>query len=148
MCGGIEYQGNKIYFPQPEAKLPIKLRHGDVVWVLWGKRQNEGPGKFPNGGWARLDSIKAGKWKPWHPRPVLIPADSFMEKDNEKKSHWIVLESGMMIQALLAERGGEKRVYVVTEETPKDYQWIHDRWPRLVRVADIAQSGNHEPRGQ
>ncbi|MFO7580503.1 MAG: hypothetical protein R6W74_09915 [Nitrosomonas halophila] len=149
MCGGIQYQGNKIYFPQPGAKLPIKLRHGDVVWVLWGKRQNEGPGKFPNGGWARLDSIKAGKWKPWHPRPVLIPADSFMEKDNEKRSHWLALESGMMIQALLAERGGEKRVYVVTEETPLEYRWIHDRWPRLVRVAEIVPtSGNQESRAR
>ena len=74
MCGGIEYQDNKIYFPQPNARLPVLLRHGDVTWVTWGKRKNEDSGKFPNGGWARLNSIKAGKWKPWHPRPVLIPA--------------------------------------------------------------------------
>ena len=30
-----------------------------------------------------MDSIKAGKWKPWRPRPVLIAADQFMEKDHE-----------------------------------------------------------------
>jgi putative SOS response-associated peptidase YedK len=136
MCGGIQYQNQKIYFPQPNAKLPVMLRHGGVIWVLWGKRVNEGPGKFPNGGWARLDSIKVGKWKPWHPKPALIPADCFLEKDHDKKSHWITLESGMFIQALLAERNDEHRVYIVTEETPPQYHWIHDRWPRLVRLSD------------
>ena len=97
MCGGIECQNHKIYFPQPDARLPVLLRHGDVTWVTWGKRKNEDSGKFPNGGWARLDSIKAGKWKPWHPRPVLIPAESFMEKDHDKQSHWITLVTGMVI---------------------------------------------------
>ena len=95
--------------------------------MLWGKRQNEGPGKFPNEGWARLDSIKAGKWKSWNPRSVLIPADSFLEKDHDKKSHWITLESRMLIQSLLDERNDEHRVYIVTEETPPQYHWIHDR---------------------
>ena len=42
----------------------------------------------------------------------------------------------MAIQALLAERDGEQRVYVVTEETPHEYHWIHDRWPRLRRLSD------------
>jgi len=42
----------------------------------------------------------------------------------------------MAIQALLAERGGEQRVYVVTQETPSEYHWIHDRWPRLIKVSD------------
>ncbi|SDX27279.1 hypothetical protein SAMN05421882_11322 [Nitrosomonas communis] len=90
------------------------LRYGGVIWVLWGKRQNEGPGKFPNGGWARLDSIKAGKWKPWHPRPVLIPADRFLEKNHDKQFYWIKLESGMLIQALLAERNDEHRVSILS----------------------------------
>ena len=136
MCGGIQYQDHKIYFPQPDAKLPVKLRNGSVTWVIWGRRKEEATGKFPNGGWARLDSIKAGKWKSWHPRPVLIPAESFMEKDQDKQSHWISLAHGMAIQALLAERDGEQRVYVVTEETPSEYHWIHDRWPRLRRLSE------------
>jgi len=67
---------------------------------------------------------------------VLIPAESFMEKDHDKQSHWITLATGMAIQALLAERDGEQRVYVVTEETPSEYHWIHDRWPRLRKVVD------------
>lgn len=136
MCGGIQYQEHKIYFPQPDARLPVLLRHGGVTWVIWGNRKKEANREFPNGGWARLDSIKAGKWKSWHPRPVIIPADSFMEKDHEEKSHWFSLAPGMVIQALLAERKGESRVYVVTEETPPEYSWIHDRWPRLKRLSD------------
>jgi hypothetical protein len=101
-----------------------------------GAIQNEGSGKFPNGGWERIDSIKLGKWKPWHPRPVLIPADSFLEKDHDEQSHWITLESGIFVQALLAERNNERRVYIVTEETPSQYHWIHDRWLRLVKLSD------------
>lgn len=80
MCGGIQYQDQKIYFPQPDARLPVLLRHGGVTWIIWGRRKEEATDKFPNGGWARLDSIKAGKWKPWVPRPVLIPAESFIKK--------------------------------------------------------------------
>jgi len=57
-----------------------------------------------------------------------------MEKDHDKQSHWISLAQGMAIQALLAERDGERRMYVVTEETPAEYHWVHDRWPRLRKV--------------
>jgi len=136
MCGGIEYQDQKIYFSQPDARLPVRLRDGDVTWIAWGRRKDEATGKFPNGGWARLNSIKSGKWKPWHPRPVLIPAISFMEKDHDSQSRWIELDKGMVIQGLLAERDKETRVYVVTIDTPPEYSWIHDRWPRLVRLTD------------
>ncbi|SFK98218.1 hypothetical protein SAMN05216302_102424 [Nitrosomonas aestuarii] len=134
MCGGIEYQGEKIYFPNPQARLPVRLRSGDVTWVTWGNRKQEANSNFPNGGWARLNSIYAGKWKPWHPRPVLIAADQFMEKDRDGQSHWIPLDSSMVIQGLLAERKNTQRVYVVTINTPPEYAWIHDRWPRLVRL--------------
>ena len=136
MCGGIEYQDQKIYFPQSDAHLPVRLRDGNVTWITWGRRKDEAIGKFPNGGWARLDSIKSGKWKPWHPRPILIVANQFMEKDHDKQSHWITLAPNMGIQALLAERGGEQRANIVTEGTPSEYHWIHDRWPRLVRLKD------------
>ncbi|MDC8445442.1 MAG: hypothetical protein LV471_05880 [Nitrosomonas sp.] len=37
---------------------------------------------------------------------------------------------------MLAERKSENRVYVVTEETPLEYSWIHDRWPRLKQLSD------------
>jgi len=107
MCGGIEYENNRIYFPNPEARLPVRLRNGLATWVTWGRREKEAIGRFPNGGWARLDSIKSGKWKPWRPRPVLIPADQFMEKDQSNQSHWMELDKSMAIQGLLAERKEE-----------------------------------------
>ncbi|MDV6344762.1 hypothetical protein [Nitrosomonas sp. Is37] len=134
MCGGIEFQHQKIYFPQLNARLPIRLRNGGVTWIIWGRRKDQDPECFPNGGWASIESIRIGKWKPWHPRPVLITADSFMEKDHEKQTHWIPLDTKMVIQGLLAERNGEQRVYVVTVNTPPEYHWIHDRWPRLVKL--------------
>lgn len=98
MCGGIEYEGHKIYFPNPEARLPVRTRDGNVSWVPWGSRDTVGRLTFPNGGWARLDSIAAGKWKPWHPRPVLIACDRFMEKDKEGISHWLDVVPQMAIQ--------------------------------------------------
>jgi len=58
-----------------------------------------------------------------------------MEKDHEGQSHWIPLDASMAIQGLLAKRNEEMRVYVVTINTPPEYAWIHDRWPRLVRLA-------------
>ena len=136
MCGGIEYQDQKIYFPQPDIRLPVRLRDGRVSWITWGRRKDEAIGKFPNVGWARLNSIKSDKWKPWHPRPVLIAAEQFMEKDHDNQFHWIELDKRMMIQGLLAERDNETRVYVVTIDAPHEYAWIHDHWPRLVRLAD------------
>ena len=47
MCGGIQYQDHKIYFPQPDARLPVKLRHGGVTWIIWGRRKEEAIGNFP-----------------------------------------------------------------------------------------------------
>ncbi len=33
----------------------------------------------------------------WHPRPVLIVADQFMEKDHDNQSHWVryVVKNGV-----------------------------------------------------
>ncbi len=36
--------------------------------------------------------------------------------------------------------------YVVTEETPPEYQWIHDRWPRLRRLSGKLLNGNSPSR--
>lgn len=39
MCGGVQYYEHKIYFPQPDTKLPVKLQGGGVTWITWGRRQ-------------------------------------------------------------------------------------------------------------
>jgi putative SOS response-associated peptidase YedK len=144
MCGGVQYtdKANKtwnIYFPSPKAALPILKKDGEIEWVKWGKRKEEGSEDNPDlkffapGGWARLDSINEGKWKCFHPVPVKIPVQSFMEKDEHKVSHWIEVPDGQVIQGLLATHDDQARVYVVTTETPPEFAWVHDRWPRLVQ---------------
>jgi putative SOS response-associated peptidase YedK len=133
MCGGIEYQGHKVYFPNPEARLTVLLKSGEITWVPWGWR-NKTDRKFVAGGWARHESILAHKWKAWHPRPVLVMCDRFMEKEEEGTSHWFDVSNGMAIQGLLAERDDTQLVYVVTEQPPPNFAWVHDRWPRLVNT--------------
>ena len=90
MCGGIKYQdkvGNDwvVYFPSPKAALPVLKRNGEVEWLKWGKRKEEPDRYFTEGGWARLTSIKEGRWARFEPSPVLLPVNAFMEKDHDKK---------------------------------------------------------------
>lgn len=140
MCGGIKYTDKDqktwaVYFPSPKAALPVLKKDGSVEWVKWGKRKEEEAPGFAPGGWARLDSIKDGKWQRYDPKPVLLPVHSFMEKDAEKVSHWFDLEPTEAIQGLIAVQNNEARVYVVTTDTPREFGYIHDRWPRLVDLA-------------
>jgi hypothetical protein len=136
MCAGIEYlepAGKvwKVYFPNPKAALPVALSNGAVEWVKWGRRKEE-EAPFVQGGWARTDSIEAGKWDKYEPQQVLLAAHSFMEKDAAKVSHWIDVPQGFAIQALIVQIEADRRLYIVTEETPPEYSWVHDRWPKLT----------------
>lgn len=134
MCGGVTfiYQGKEqtVYFPRPNAQIPVHMRTGEIQLLTWGRRQSE-QGHLPLGGWARLESIKAQRWNKFFPKPVKIAVDSFMEKDLEGKSHWFILVEGQYIQGLLASYQEERRVYVVTIE-PEVGNSIHDRWPRII----------------
>lgn len=96
----------------------------------WGRRQKQA-GQLPLGGWARLDSIYAGRWDRWQPVPVKIIVKSFMEKDLEGQSHWFDLTKGLWMQGLIARIKHEQRIYVVTI-TPEMDEAVHDRWPRLL----------------
>lgn len=149
MCGGIKYNDKagkewKVYFPSPKAALPVIKKSGEIEWVTWGKRKEENASYFPNGGWARLDSIKEGKWQRFHPTPVLLPVNSFMEKDHEKVSHWFDLKSDEVIQGLLTVHEDIARVYVVTTDTPAEFSYIHDRWPRVIQRSNQAESIIHD----
>jgi hypothetical protein len=135
MCGGVEFHQDgvkqRLYFPNPEAKLPVRKKAGEHELVAWGRRKEE-PGDFPPGGWARLDSIRQGKWDRYVPRPVKIDVERFMEKDNRRNSHWFDMPASSFIQGLLVEHRGERRVYVVTVEPDDEQAQIHDRWPRIL----------------
>ena len=137
MCGGVNYtiEGKKvnIYFPNPEAKLPILMKDGGIGLYSWGRRKEQA-GRLPLGGWARLESIKAGKWDYMQTRPVKIPVNMFMEKDHNKESCWFDMEEGTYLQGLFASLNDESRIYVVTVEPDEITKQIHDRWPRIIGV--------------
>lgn len=138
MCGGVLYQHEeqeiRTFFPHPRARLPVVQRHGGSRLVVWGRRREEN-GNLPLGGWARLESIKAGRWSRWQPRPVRLSLSAFMEKDIQGQSHWFPLIAGQWVQGLLARQGEEQRVYVVTI-TPQMPDAVHERWPRIVSARD------------
>lgn len=136
MCAGLEYiepQGKvwKVYFPNPKAALPVDLGNGAVEWIKWGRRKEE-QAPFVQGGWARIDSIEAGKWDRYKPEQVTLATHKFMEKDAAKLSHWIEVPHGLAIQALVVQHNEDKRLYIVTVDTPSEYSWVHDRWPSLI----------------
>ena len=149
MCGGIKYTDQQskawtVYFPSPKAALPVIKKDGTTEWVTWGKRKDEDEPNFPNGGWARLDSIKAGKWQRYQPKPVLLPIQAFMEKDAEKVSHWFDVKPDQVIQGLLTIHDDMARVYVVTTDTPSEFSYIHDRWPRLIQRIHTTEGLVHD----
>lgn len=140
MCGGVEISGKytrtgeqlKIYFPNPRAALPV-LGGGDkVIWVPWGRRREQS-GIGPQGGWARLSSVDEGCWGKYVPTRVRIPAAAFMEKDEQKVSHWFRLEGDQVIEGLVIGEGEQQKVYVITTEAPEEQAWVHDRWPLLCQ---------------
>lgn len=139
MCGGVQFDSNgktiKTFFPNPKARLPVLTRNGSLIQVPWGRRELQ-PGIPPLGGWARLESIKTGAWERFHPKPVKIVVDAFMEKDSDDNSQWFLLEPDQFIQGLLATDGPFTRVYVVTEENNNSCH-INNRWPRLLNTPNL-----------
>lgn len=139
MCGGLRYRDaegaeRRIFFPNPAAQLPARLRDGGIALLPWGRRREQA-GRLPLGGWARLESIHAGRWARYQARPLIVPALGYMEKDGAGQSHWFELQPQQALQALLAEIGTERRLYIVTQASPPAYAAIHSRWPRLLDLS-------------
>jgi len=134
MCGGVLYQIDgqefRTYFPNPKARLPILKRDGSVERIAWGRRREQ-TGRLPLGGWARHESILAGTWDKYNPRPIKIAVLAFMEKDHLGKSYWFEVTSGQYLQGLVVRDQHILRVYVVTIE-PNFEDAVHNRWPRLI----------------
>lgn len=134
MCGGVYYNHNgqdvRLYFPNPKALLPVITKNKKIELLPWGRRKEQN-GHLPLGGWARLDSIYAGRWDKWFPVPVKLPIQQFMEKDIQGNSHWFDITKGQFIQGLIARDKYEQRVYVVTI-TPEFEDAVHERWPRIL----------------
>ena len=114
------------------AVLPVRLKSGEIELITWGRRKGE-EGPLPQTGWAKIESIEDHKWDRYHPHPVKIAVDAYMEKDKQGLSYWFELQSGQFIQGLVADWNNERRVYVVTTKpTEPKHAVIHDRWPRIV----------------
>lgn len=58
--------------------------------------------------------------------------DRYMERDQRNKPYWVKAPEGSVLQGLLATWGDEQRVYVVTTETPSEFQHVQPRWPRVL----------------
>jgi len=141
MCGGVQFKHEgktfKVYFPDPQAVLPVRLKSGSHELLPWGRREGEA-GVLPVGGWARHESILAGKWDRFFPKPVRLDLEAFMEKDNQGKSHWYPVIAPNAMQALVARWDDEQRVYVVTiTPTLPDQAAVHSRWPRFVSASSL-----------
>ena len=134
MCGGVIYFNGeyekRVFFTEMTARIAVKSKQGPHLLLPWGRRRAQ-DGKLPLGGWARLDSIYAGRWDRWFPVPVKLPLLQFMEKDIEGNSHWHTLTRGQWIQGLVAKEGHEQRLYIVTVE-PEQSDAIYHRWPRIL----------------
>lgn len=143
MCAGIEFAERRVLWASDDPQLPILNKDGSVSWATWGRSYTLPDSALsPAGGWARLESLKEGRWKRWRPRPVKIPATSFMERAKDGSAVWFPIDPALVIQgcALLipnrtqiAELGDTLvRVYVVTIPAAGEPARVHDRMPRLV----------------
>lgn len=151
MCNAVKLGTRTERFNQEAAELPVLARDGSVRWIAWGGRFGaEAAEGLPPGPCARLESIKAGRWRRWSPRPVQIPAEQFSERSRaDRCNYWFWIPEGYAIQGLYVPQGDAQdagRVYVVTVDLPTAQplikevfpapalETIHDRWPRFVQI--------------
>lgn len=134
MCSGIEYEDELHVWQDAAVRLPVLRRDGSVDWLTWGGRHGLET-VFHQGPCARLESVRAGKWDRFSPRPVKIPLSRYMERDGKGRPYWVKVEPGECLQGLVASLDGEQRIYVVTVESPEAWRHVQPRWPRVLAPA-------------
>ena len=134
MCTAVLYvyrdQDIRFYFQNPKATLPFKSKQNDALLIPWGRRIEQ-QGVLPKGATVALDTIYAGRWDRWFPKPVKLPITQFMQMDIEGGAHWFDIPKGKWIQGLVAREKHEQRVYIVTIE-PIENDAIYTSWPRIL----------------
>lgn len=148
MCVGIEYfrDGEQItvHFDSEAAELPVRVRGGFIAFYRWGARHaayisadNIGGHvrKFPETGWLSLESIRAGQWDTFEPRPVRILASRFICVSSWQVPCYFALKPGEFIQGMLATITPYRRVYVVTVPPPVEYADEWEDWPRIISTS-------------
>lgn len=148
MCGGISFSLSEVsedelleYFTPEEVErfkksglvrsffwnrrpmLPVKENPNDRTKLYdWGNRDKNVD--LPVTGWAKEESLKAGKWLWLKPQPVFIPANEGFEK-----GVWFKINQGL--KGIKVEKGDQKRVYMLTRKATQQYltKTRHDRMP-------------------
>ena len=135
MCAGLMFQKSdgsefKVYFPIPLARIPFITKNGEQLEGIWGRRnKNEFKGEnIPVTGWAKIESLKNGKWDKYKPEKVYIPALKYMEKDHDRNSHWFELAEKTKLIGIKLTIPDFNVIYMATRPTPKEFSHIHDRW--------------------
>lgn len=98
-------------FWQPQAYLPIYTKTGPQL-KLWGNKSKYL--ELPQTSWAKLESIKAGNWEIFNPKPVLIMASACLDS-----KVWLELADGLT--GLMVRADGQDMVYVVTRPADEAY---------------------------
>jgi hypothetical protein len=108
--------------------LPVRLsrdRESGIHLFDWGNREKDVD--LPKTGWAKLESLEAGRWNWLKPTKVLIPALRGVEK-----GVWFDIDGS--IAGVLVERDDVRRAYMVTEPASDEYKEMtgHGRMPKIV----------------
>ncbi len=127
-----EMESIRVRFPNPKAALLVDVEKNR--WLPWGRRKEE-PGDWPEGGWAREESLNKPYWTKWDPEQLIIRMSQWMEKGHhDGRSYWFDVPEGHAVLALRLRSVPSEPVYIVTEASYGDYAEIHDRMPKLVKL--------------
>jgi hypothetical protein len=126
-----------VYWGRGAPVVPAVIGEGEEEEIaipqlfMWGNRDKDLP--LPATGWARVESLEAGKWSYLRPVPVVIPVTYGVEK-----GRWFPIEHG--IRGVLVERDDLQRVYMLTREATPDFldATRHERMPVLVQQDNFA----------
>ena len=119
----------RVTFPNPKAALLVDPEQD--LWLPWGRRREQ-PGDWPEGGWARVESLGKAYWTRWDPQPFLLRAARWAEKDPAGRTHWFELGADG-IRCVRLDKAPGTPVYVVTEPSHGDFVDVHDRMPMIAR---------------
>jgi hypothetical protein len=107
----------KIYFANPDAQLPIRLKSGELVLATWGRRVTD-EGSLPFGCCVLYDDLKQGSFDKFFPKPVKVMVNEYkLTSADGLKSEWFSLTRNQYIHGVIAREGKEQRLYIITVKT-------------------------------
>lgn len=124
--------GAECFFWDKRPVLPV-VCDGRVKLKDWGNRDKKL--YLPITGWAKKESVDAGRWEKYKPKLVDIPA-----KRGFEKGVWFDFKDAKTSGLLVGKKDAE-RVYIITKKADNEYRKItgHDRMP-LGQISDYEKS--------